>query len=599
MLSRVSVPATVGIDISRSYDTATREFNATVDFTALQTLNGEFKFNVILLEDGIVWPQAGSLGGPNYVHDWTVRAMMNGALGEQIINGTWNQGQVVTRTVNYTYPVPPSPAPDIVPDSCRIAVLVYKVGSPLNSNGEIQQAEHWPLLSPDYVAFLNSPEQDFLGNSDETAQYTVVLRNEGLMDDSYAVSLNFAGPAGWQQTFTTVNGSFTTGETDTIAVTTGDSTIITVNVNANSIQGYGVSTLDFQSLNYAANAGEIDLRFATFGLDVLVVDDDGNKPYESYCLEKLDSLQVNYGCVSSSVIPAATANLNSFGSLIWMCALSDPTLDPQEMSAISTYLDNGGSIYLNGVDISYHLADPGSPYYTQNSLDFFTNYLHASYVRRYNTFLMVEGISGDPITGGIGRMGLTGGTGASTIDFQTGKYAGEIDVADTNAVPMLHFITRPNQYSGIRSIHQGSNGTGRVVYTTFGFETIAEDTNRALFAEKVLDWLDVPTGLKDSRPVQTISTFVLKPNYPNPFNPTTRIAYQLPVLNGDKIATLVVYNQLGQVVKTLVNKAQLGGSYEANWDGRDDARRRVASGIYFYQLRYGDYQATRKMILLR
>jgi hypothetical protein len=71
MNQRNNVPATVEIECtSRSYDPGTRTFNATFDLTALQTLSGEYKYNVIITEDGIVWQQNGSLGGPNYVHDF-------------------------------------------------------------------------------------------------------------------------------------------------------------------------------------------------------------------------------------------------------------------------------------------------------------------------------------------------------------------------------------------------------------------------------------------------------------------------------------------------------------------------------------------------
>jgi hypothetical protein len=78
--------------MTKNFNSITREFSASIDFTALQTLNGQYNFNVILVEDGIVWSQVGSLGGPDYVHDWTVRAMMNGDLGEEVINGSWPQG---------------------------------------------------------------------------------------------------------------------------------------------------------------------------------------------------------------------------------------------------------------------------------------------------------------------------------------------------------------------------------------------------------------------------------------------------------------------------------------------------------------------------
>ena len=143
--SRNSIPATVAISMTKSYDTISRDFNASIDFTALQTLNGQFKFNVFLLEDGIVWWQAGA--DSNYVHDWVVRSIMNGVLGQEVINGTWTQGQVINKTISYNYPVPPSPGPDIVPDNCSVVVLVYKVGSPLNSNAEIQQAIQDELIS--------------------------------------------------------------------------------------------------------------------------------------------------------------------------------------------------------------------------------------------------------------------------------------------------------------------------------------------------------------------------------------------------------------------------------------------------------------------
>lgn len=85
-------------------------------------------------------------------------------------------------------------------------------------------------------------------------------------------------------------------------------------------------------------------------------------------------------------------------------------------------------------------------------------------------------------------------------------------------------------------------------------------------------------------------------NYPNPFNPGTTIQYRLakpgPV-------TLVLYNLLGQKVRTLVNKFQGVGSYQIVWDGRNDKGHQVPSGVYFCRLRVRDFVATKKMLLLR
>jgi hypothetical protein len=96
--------------------------------------------------------------------------------------------------------------------------------------------------------------------------------------------------------------------------------------------------------------------------------------------------------------------------------------------------------------------------------------------------------------------------------------------------------------------------------------------------------------------VVTPQTFSLFQNYPNPFNPQTIIEYVLPK---NTYVRLTLYNILGQKVRTLVDEPKRAGSYEVIWDGKDDQRKEVGSGIYFYQLRAGDYTETKKMILVK
>lgn len=90
--------------------------------------------------------------------------------------------------------------------------------------------------------------------------------------------------------------------------------------------------------------------------------------------------------------------------------------------------------------------------------------------------------------------------------------------------------------------------------------------------------------------------FHLYQNYPNPFNPSTVIHYSIPQ-NGK--VSLVIYNTLGQKVRTLVHSEQKTGHYEIEWDGQDDRGIPVASGIYVYRLEIGEKVASRKMILVR
>ncbi|MDQ7051873.1 MAG: FlgD immunoglobulin-like domain containing protein [candidate division KSB1 bacterium] len=95
------------------------------------------------------------------------------------------------------------------------------------------------------------------------------------------------------------------------------------------------------------------------------------------------------------------------------------------------------------------------------------------------------------------------------------------------------------------------------------------------------------------------STLHLEQNYPNPFNPETTIRYAIPAsLDGIPLVQLQIYNLRGQRVRTLVQAFQPAGEYAVTWDGRDDAGRPVAAGMYLYQLKAGTRVHTRKLILL-
>jgi flagellar hook assembly protein FlgD len=63
--------------------------------------------------------------------------------------------------------------------------------------------------------------------------------------------------------------------------------------------------------------------------------------------------------------------------------------------------------------------------------------------------------------------------------------------------------------------------------------------------------------------------------------------------------SLKIYNILGEKVRTLIDEPKRAGSYEVIWDRKDDKGKEMASGIYFYQLKAGDYTETKKMLLLK
>jgi len=85
-------------------------------------------------------------------------------------------------------------------------------------------------------------------------------------------------------------------------------------------------------------------------------------------------------------------------------------------------------------------------------------------------------------------------------------------------------------------------------------------------------------------------------NYPNPFNPSTTIEFNLPV-RGD--IQLTIFNLLGEKVKSFTDQALDPGRHSFEWNGSTDSGVEVSSGIYFYSLRTGDYYSVKKMLLVR
>ena len=94
-------------------------------------------------------------------------------------------------------------------------------------------------------------------------------------------------------------------------------------------------------------------------------------------------------------------------------------------------------------------------------------------------------------------------------------------------------------------------------------------------------------NLDESFTVQPVE-FNLSQNYPNPFNPATMIKYSLPEASR---VSLKVYNVIGKEVETLVNDEKPAGTYEVNFDAAQ-----LPSGIYFYQLKTGNFVETKKMV---
>jgi len=130
--------------------------------------------------------------------------------------------------------------------------------------------------------------------------------------------------------------------------------------------------------------------------------------------------------------------------------------------------------------------------------------------------------------------------------------------------------------------------------TAYVYVVTASDyaNNESQFSNK----LEVTTTAVAGQGVELPTSYALNNNYPNPFNPTTMISYQIPKAGE---VTLTIINSLGQKVRTLVAGQVAAGYHQMMWDARDDNGNLVGSGTYLYRIEAGNFVQTKKLVLMK
>jgi hypothetical protein len=108
------------------------------------------------------------------------------------------------------------------------------------------------------------------------------------------------------------------------------------------------------------------------------------------------------------------------------------------------------------------------------------------------------------------------------------------------------------------------------------------------------------TGVENRETSNAIPTeFVLQPNYPNPFNASTWIAFGIPSQAGETAVRLEIFTADGRRVRVLAQGKYAPGTHRVLWDGRDEFSTLTPSGVYFYRMQAGKFTASRKLVMVK
>jgi len=347
---------------------------------------------------------------------------------------------------------------------------------------------------------------------------------------------------------------------------------------------------------------------ASFIGKVLIVDGfdrtDGawNAPNHAFAFDYGKAIIANnysFDTVPNESVVDSTVDLPDYDAVIWFLgdeSQAGKTFDTSEQQLLMDYLSGGGNLFVSGSaiarDLDLDVAGSGN---TIEDDAFLHDVLQVDFADAVTNLTGVQGQPGTVFDG-------------LSLNLDTAAYMPDSFDVITPVGDGAELALAANGSQAVGVQFHGVIGSGQqtanVVVLTVPFEIVGDADARVEMMRRVLTFFFSVTSVSQPAAGESVpETFTLLPSFPNPFNPQTTISYELPV--AAKV-TLDIFNARGQLVRRLQEKTLTAGKHQIVWNGTNDLRRHVASGVYLLSMRAeaiaggtAMFQSTRKLLLLR
>ncbi len=393
------------------------------------------------------------------------------------------------------------------------------------------------------------------------------LKNVGTNNDTYVVKMVKSMPGTWSATLTV--GGTSHSDSVVVPVDSGDSTTVDIEVTTS---GDGVGNIDL--VIRSVGSGETEtIRYSVIQNVILLVDDDAGDAGETYYEAALDALGEAYYTHERSMGSITASEMNDYELVLWFTGDDYSTvIDNDDLSALQNYMTGGGKLFFSSQDLGYFLnvTNPGVA-------GWYNTYFKATYLTDDSDENTIIGNATGPFVGQTYELYSPDGA----------PFAGawQSEIAPTGGSQLAFYYDKTGS-PGAGVVY---DGTYRLVYFAFGWETISGATNRRDFMQAILEYLR--SGTVDVDETELPEKTLLMSASPNPFNSAVNIDFQIPA---DGEVKLDIFDITGRKVASLIDGEVTSGSQTIRWEPADSP-----TGVYLVRLNAGDETTTRKVLFAK